>query len=107
MAREGHQLPKELLGPTMPNPSTPFGQVTPETVFSGIAHLEGRQPAAIFNPFGHPMLHAYDHDYQHHHPTVHRDKGKLKNPSILKMSFKTFFCFQSKLSLENSGRHIV
>ena len=31
MARNIHRLPKVLLNPAMPNPSTPYGRATPKT----------------------------------------------------------------------------
>jgi hypothetical protein len=59
MARSGHGLLKVSPMPTMPYPSTPCGRATPETPVLGVTCLQGRWPATIFYPFGHPMLYAY------------------------------------------------
>jgi hypothetical protein len=58
MARGGHGLPKVLLGPGMPYPSTPCGQPSlkrPYGRFRG-DHPQGRRPAAVFCPLGYLTL---------------------------------------------------
>jgi hypothetical protein len=50
---------KVSAGPAMPYPSTPCGQATPETalhLFHEWLCPQGEQSAAVFYPFGHPML---------------------------------------------------
>jgi hypothetical protein len=62
MARGGHALPKVLPMSAMPYPFTPCWADHPRnglTAVSGVAHPQGRRPAAIFYPFGHPTPYAY------------------------------------------------
>jgi hypothetical protein len=62
MARDGHGLPKVLLGPAMPDPSTPCGRATPVTALttiSGVACPQGSRPAAVFYAFGHHTPYDY------------------------------------------------
>jgi hypothetical protein len=55
MAKGGHELPKVLSGPAMPNPSTPCERATP---FKGCPTC--RVPACgCLPPFGHPTPYAY------------------------------------------------
>jgi hypothetical protein len=60
MASAAHGLPKVLLGPTMPNPSTPCGRTPlkqPYSRFSG-GRPHGWRPAAILYLHGHPKPYA-------------------------------------------------
>jgi hypothetical protein len=67
MARGGYGLPKVSLRPVMPYRSTACGRAIPETAlqpFQGwparrVACQQGGQRAAVFSPFGHPMLCTY------------------------------------------------
>jgi hypothetical protein len=53
--------PSVLLGPAMPDLSTPFGHVTPGLMaVYGVARLHGAWPAAVFYPSGHPTPYAYE-----------------------------------------------
>jgi hypothetical protein len=56
----GHGLPKVSPELAMPDPSRPCGRATPDTAVSGVAHPQGRRPAAVFYPFEHPMPYAHD-----------------------------------------------
>jgi hypothetical protein len=58
----GHGLPKVSTGPTMPDPSIPCGQASPETAlrpFLVEVRPQSERPAAVFYPFGHPTPYAY------------------------------------------------
>jgi hypothetical protein len=62
MARGGHGLPKVLLGPAMPYPSTLCGFATPETAFPAFQgwsarRVGGLQPSSIplVTPFRLPV----------------------------------------------------
>jgi hypothetical protein len=57
IARGGHGIPKVLLGPTMPYPSTLFGWATPETAFWAFQGWPAL--TAVFHPLGHHILSAY------------------------------------------------
>jgi hypothetical protein len=59
LARGDHGLPQVLLGPAMPNPSTPCRRATSETAV-GLARPQGGWPAAVFYPLGRPMSNAYE-----------------------------------------------
>jgi hypothetical protein len=56
MARGGHGLPEVSPGTTMPDPSTPSKQASPQRPFQGFQQCGW--PAAILYPFGHPTLYA-------------------------------------------------
>jgi hypothetical protein len=64
MARGGHGLPKVSLGPA--RHALHFYALCSGLLcnglmaVSGVAHLQGRRPAAVFYPFGHPTPYAYD-----------------------------------------------
>jgi hypothetical protein len=60
MARGGHGIPRVLLGPAMPDPSTPCRWPLLKRSYSrfrgGCQH--GGRPAVVFYPFGHPAPYA-------------------------------------------------
>jgi hypothetical protein len=67
MAEGGHGFPNVSHGPAMLHLSTPRGRGTGEMAMwggpSGVVHLQGRQPAAVFYPFGHPTPYAWFSPY--------------------------------------------
>jgi hypothetical protein len=56
MARGGHGLPKVSLGYAISYPSMPSGQPALKRLHGHFtsSHMQGRQPAAVFYPLGHP-----------------------------------------------------
>jgi hypothetical protein len=60
MARGGHGVPKVLLGPTMPFPSTLCGWPPLKLPYSHFrsGYLQGGRPVVVFHPNGHPTPYA-------------------------------------------------
>jgi hypothetical protein len=62
MARVGMDSLKFHPDPPCPTLLRPAGRTNPEMAVRGsppgVAHLQGRQPAAVFYPFGHPTPYA-------------------------------------------------
>jgi hypothetical protein len=54
MARGGHGLPKVLLGPAMPYPSTLCGWATPETAFQAFQRRYARTVGSLW-PYSIPL----------------------------------------------------
>jgi hypothetical protein len=65
MVRGIHRLLKVSPVPAMPDPSTPCRWATlemaiTEMAVSGVAHLQGGRPAAVFYPLGYPTPYGPD-----------------------------------------------
>jgi hypothetical protein len=61
-ARSIHGLPKVLLGPAMPYPSTPSGKANSKTAlqpFQEWSALKAGSLQSLFNPIGHPTPYAF------------------------------------------------
>jgi hypothetical protein len=103
MTRGGHGLPKVFPGPVMAYPSTPCGRANPETVVYMVARLQGRQPATVFYPLGHPTPYGYGFGRSVDSLELELELTVIHIPMCCSQSFSLINFPASPISLQSEG----